>query len=369
MQKDEKKIVLTGGHAGSTAFTLIEELRKQKRKWDIYWIGYKSSVEGEKVPTLSSIYFPKYGIKTYGITSGRIQRRLTRYSYLSLLKIPMGFFHALLILIKINPDIILSFGGFSAFPVVVVGWLLRIPVIIHEQTAVVGRANRYSSIFAQKVAISRETSFEFFPKRKTVLIGNPIPKGITISTTKSTLPKTPVIFITGGQSGSVTINNVIERVLSTLLKDFRVIHLTGIKQEPKFKKIWGTFHEGLRKRYEVYGMVDPKKYDFLFNFSQIVISRAGANTVSKIIFAKKPSILIPLPISYLAEQEKNANYASDFGTARIINQNELTSERLVREVKYLTKNWKKITEKVALKESPDVGASEKLVELIEEVLR
>lgn len=367
MQKNKKaRIVFTGGHAGSTAFVLIEEIKRQKKNWDIFWIGLASSFEGESVPSLSSIYFPKYGIKTYEIIAGRIQTKLTRHTIPSFFKIPLGFIQATYLLTKIKPSLIFSFGGFSAFPVVIVGSLLRIPIIIHEQTSVVGRTNRYTSFFAKKIAVSREMSLPYFPREKTVLTGNPIPEEVIIKNPKTSLSREPVILITGGQTGSEAINNIVAEILPKLLKKFRVIHLTGMKQERKFKNIRKKLDEKAQSRYKVHGIVDLKNYDSIFSSSDLIISRSGANTVSKIVASKKPSILIPLPISYLDEQEKNAIYAQSFGIAKVLQQREMTPDKLLISIQNLIKNWKKVIISASKRQNPDIYATQKLVELIEE---
>ena len=367
-EKFNKKIILTGGHAASSAFVVVEEIRRIKKPWDIYWIGFKSSLEGEKYTTLSSMFFPKYGIKTYSLFTGRIQRKWTVHTIPSLLKIPVGFFHSFYLLLKIRPNLILSFGGFSAFPVVFVAYFLKIPIILHEQTSVVGRANKYSSYFANKIAISRETSRVYFPSSKTVLTGNPVPRDI-IKKRISRIEKGATILITGGQSGSVTINETVQYILPVLLKKYNVIHLTGLKDEDKFRNIRESFDNHLKNKYRVYGIVDPKKYNQFFNESFVVVSRGGANTVSKIVVSKKLSVLIPLPISYLNEQEKNALFASDFGGARIISQDQLNPKRLLEEINYLINNWTEISKNISVKDNPDIKAAEKLVDLIQENIK
>jgi len=364
----KKRIVFTGGHASSTAFVVFQEIKKEKKPWDLYWIGLKSSLEGEKVPPLSTLFFPKYGIMTYEISTGRIQRKFTLHTIPSLIRIPFSFLQVYTLLKKIRPHLILSFGGFAAFPVVVVGFLLKIPIIIHEQTSVVGRANRLSAFFARKIAISRPSSFRYFPKTKTLLIGNPIPSDI-ISEELKGLPKTPTIFITGGQTGAQAINEVVAKSLSSLLKRFKIIHQTGLKDLNKFKKIREKLDPNIRKKYQVYGLVDFTKYDKLFKSANLLISRAGANTVAKILAAKKPAILIPLPISYLNEQEENAIYARDFGLARVIKQEKLTTQRLFKEIDYVLTHWVSIQKKIKGKQSPDIFASEKIVKLIEEEVK
>lgn len=359
-----RRILLTGGHAASSAFVVAEEIRRQKLPWDIYWIGFKSSIEGEKVSTLSSMFFPKYGIKTYNLYMGRIQRQWTVHTIPSLLKIPVGFVHSALLLLKIKPDVVLSFGGFSAYPVVFISYLLRIPVIIHEQTSVAGRANRYSSLFAKKIAISRETSRIYFPKSKTVLTGNPIPREMILSEMSGQLSEPISIMITGGQSGSVTLNNAVEKVLPSLVKKYMVVHLTGLKDETKFKMVSKRLGDKFGNNYRVYGIVDPKIYDNLFKNASLIISRAGANVVSKIIALKKPSILVPLPISYLNEQENNAHIAKIYAASRVIKQSDLTSKALINEIDFLIGNWNNIYPKIKSMKNPDPDAAEKIVSLL-----
>ncbi len=364
----KKRILLTGGHAASSAFVIIEEIRKEAKPWDVFWIGPESSFEGKKYLTLSSLYFPKYKVKTFSIVVGRIQRRWTRYTIFSILKIPIGFIHAFILILKIKPDVVLSFGGFSAFPVVLVSYFLGIPIVIHEQTSVAGRANRFSSFFARKIAISRETSKDYFPKNKIVLTGNPLPSDLIKKSSHSSLSKPKTIFVTGGQSGSSIINDNVAEILPQLLKKYKVIHQTGLKDEDKFLEIRAKLEKKYLRNYFVYGVLDPKVYNKIFNQSDILISRAGANTVSKIVYSKKPSILIPLPISYLNEQYRNAIFAEKYAGSLIINQSELTPNTLLEKVSYLSENWSAIFKSVVKFENPDKFAAKKIISLLEDYL-
>lgn len=365
MQKTENiKIVFTGGHAVSTALVVANEIKRENKEWEIFWIGLKNAIEGKNQKSLATMFFPKYGIKTFEITSGRIQTKLTKYTIPSLLKIPVGFFHSYKILREIKPNVVLSFGGFSAFPVVVMSYFMRIPVIIHEQTSVVGRANRFSAIFAEKIAISRETSLKYFPEDKTVLTGNPTPYEFFNIKNPSKNKKTKQVLVTGGQSGSVAINNVVESCLDEILTKFKLIHLTGKNDEMKFKKIRAGLSLALRKNYEVYGIVDPDLYNKIFNSSDIVISRSGANTISKIVASKKKCILIPLPISYLNEQQKNAEFAAKYTDAEIVKQSELEKERLLKSLSNLSSSSNTKNKTQGYK-NPDNTAAHTLVKLIE----
>lgn len=343
-----KKILLTGGHAATTALALVEELirRKGKNGWEIFWVGSRESQIFERV-----------GVKTHFIFTGKLQRKLTFWTIPSLLKIPFGLFHALLLVSKIKPDIIVSFGGYAAFPIVVIAWLKRVPIIIHEQVATAGLANRLSQIFAKKICISREESRKFYPAKKTILTGNPIMTQITEIEPKKEIGKPPLIFVTSGSQGSVIVNDALLEILAQLLTKYKLIHLTG---EYDFARFAGIKN----KNYEVYSWVDPFKIDNIYCQADMVIARAGANTVSEIMATKRPAILIPIPWSYLNEQNKNAQIAQKFGIARILKQDGLTGKHLFSEIELLEKNWQKIVAEVYEKEVFDKKAAKRLVDVI-----
>jgi UDP-N-acetylglucosamine--N-acetylmuramyl-(pentapeptide) pyrophosphoryl-undecaprenol N-acetylglucosamine transferase len=367
MSKSNKNILLTGGHARSTAYALISEIRKRKNKWSLYFVGSKRALEGTKIPTIEMETFPELGVKFVPIFTGRVQRKFTIWTIPSLIKIPFGLMHAICILTKIKPHIVVSFGGYSAFPIVVVGWLFQIPILIHEQTAAVGRVNKITSMFATKIAISRESSRKYFPTEKVVLTGNPVSQGALSVKPKNLPGKPPTIFITGGGTGSVIINSIVEEILESLLHDFKVVHQVGIFQHEKFVGVRNGLPAGLRKRYEVHSTISQRKWPDYLRKADIIISRSGANIVSEILASKRPSILIPLPLAYLDEQKKNADYAKKFGIARVIEQEDLTSKVLSENIKALNRKWGSIVKKARKKESPDTFAAREICELVEDI--
>jgi UDP-N-acetylglucosamine--N-acetylmuramyl-(pentapeptide) pyrophosphoryl-undecaprenol N-acetylglucosamine transferase len=369
-RQSKKMVVLTGGHAATTAMATIEEIiRREKDNWDLYWIGAKYAVEGKKVPTLESSFIPKKGVSFYPIVTGRLQRKFTFWTIPSLLKIPFGFFHAFIILLKIKPDIVLSFGGYAAFPVVVSAWLLRIPVVIHEQTMGAGRANISSSFFAKKIAISRKESAKYFKKGKTVVTGNPVMTQITEISPREKLNEPPTLLVSGGSRGSMFINNLIAEILPDLLKKYYVIHITGEIGHSEMSKLKETLPKKLSENYEIYDLIDPMQIDGVYKRADVMVSRAGANTVSEIIMAKIPSILVPLPISYQDEQTLNAKYAEKFGIATVLPQKSLNFKKLFKEIEKTFKEREKIIKRVKTKKSPDLNASEKLVDILEAMVK
>ena len=362
--KEKDKIVLTGGHAATTALATVEELIR-RGSWDIYWIGAKTAIGGKNIPTMESEIFPKIGIRSFRIISGRIQRKLTFWTLPLLMKIPFGFIHAIILLLKIKPKIILSFGGAASFPVVVIGYCLGIPVVIHEQTSAAGRANISSAKFAKIIALARESSKKYFPSKKCQVTGNPLLTQITEIKPKDKIGNPPTIFITGGSRGSQTINTFVLKVIEKLLKEYVVIHQTGYLDYEKIKKLKDSLPNDLKKRYEVYSVLDPMDIDGVYKRADIVVARAGANTVFEIVATKRPSVLIPIPWSYENEQMKNAEFAEKFGLATILEQGTLSGTILYEAIKNTEKDWKNIVESTEAKKSPDIGASQKLVKILE----
>ena len=366
MNKQNPKIVFTGGHAGTTAATIASRAFDKGYGWEIHWIGPQKATEGKSHSTLEAKIFPSLGIKFHSIVTGRLQRKFTFWTIPSLLRIPWGFAEALYLLLKIRPKLILSFGGFAAFPVVVIGWSLGIPVIVHEQTTAAGRANRASALFAKKILLSREESRIYFPERKCQVVGNPIPEMFFNIDQKSVSTK-PVIFVTGGSRGSQIINEKIRLALPALLSKFKVIHQVGEADFDKFEKYKKELSLGIMTEYEIVGFISPSKMADYYAKADVVVGRSGANTVAEIIAAGKPTIFIPIPWSYLNEQSKNAQYAAKFIPVEIISQENLNTTNLMKKIDLLLAK----AEKSAFPkfENPDRSAASTITGIIEIYLK
>lgn len=345
MEHKKASIVLTGGHAATTALSTIQALQKDSVDWDISWIGSSRAVEGKPGKTLEFKIFPKLGIPCYGIITGRLQRRFTKHSVTSLMKVPVGFIHAFRLVTKLKPDVVISFGGFAAVPVVVSAWILRIPVVIHEQTIAIGLANKLSIPFATKIAISRRQSANYFPDGKVVLTGNPIQNSIARVAAKKQISVRPVIYATGGSRGSQIFNKHLFEALPKLLAKYNIIHQTGELDLQNARDAKQNLPKNLRAHYEIFDNISPLLVYKVFEKADIVIGRAGANTVAETIATSRPAIFIPIPWSRENEQMKNAKMAEGLGVARVIEQKELTADKLESEIAVVAKNWKKMVAK------------------------
>ena len=362
------RIVLTGGHAGTTGIAVISEIRKieKLKNAEIFWIGSGTAIEGKKVDTLESNALPKLNVNFYPITAGKLQTKFSVYTIPALLKIPIGFVQAFFALLTIKPKVILSFGGFASFPVVFWAKILGIPVIIHEQTVAVGRAFKASIPFAERILLSREESGKYINKSSAEVVGNPLMPGILSLKQKSDLSKTPTLLVIGGSRGSNFLNELMLKIAESLLSSFNIIHITGeadFEAQLEFKE---SLNEPHKDKYAIYKKVDPQNMKDLYQHADLAVSRAGANTVSELIYAKKPTIFIPLPRTYMDEQVKNAEYAVRLGLGVCLTEQEAMPARVIEEINKLIKNWKTIYGKLKNLESPDIDASKKIANIVSE---
>lgn len=328
-----KIIITAGGGHFSPALAVIESLPKNI---EVLIIGRKHSLEGDEAISLEYSYAQKLDIPFKDVVTGRLQRKWTRYTLLSLIKFPQGVIQAYNIVKNFRPDIVLSFGGYVSLPVVIASSLLRIPIVVHEQTFGAGLSNRIAGFLARKICISWEESRKFFPKDKTILTGNPIRKFSTENKKEqfTNNEKLPVIYVTGGSLGSHPINVLIEGCLKRLLESYIVIHQTGDAHKygdfDRLCVLKNKLKGQLKSRYNLVKFFPPNRVGEILKNSTIVVSRAGINTVCELIMFQKPSILIPLPFSQSHEQKQNALFLKNLGLGEVLDQESTNSEKLYK---------------------------------------
>lgn len=330
------KILISGGHF-TPAQAVIEQLQKQKGI-DIVYVGRKNAVEAQVLP--------KLGVKFYPIVAGKLSRYLSVKTILDLVKIPVGFVQSFWLLMKEKPDVVLSFGGYVAVPIVISAWLLSIPVIVHEQTLVSGLANRISNYFASKIAVSYDQDYKF-KKEKIVLTGNPIRKEIIEPSGKFSKDfeiltknkKRPVVLVTGGNQGSHIINETVEKIVKELTNQVILVHQTGdssYKDYERLVELKANLENS--ENYIVEKWIDSDDMGSLLDKADLVVSRSGANTLLELAYKGVPTILVPIPFLYANEQVKNSKFYQKLGLAKIIYQSDLSSERLLTEINESLKN-------------------------------
>lgn len=368
-KKQKKRIVITGGHL-TPAFAVVELLKKNS--WGIYWFGEKRAVLGKDVKTLEYKVIPEHGIPFYSITSAKLQRAAKFKSLLFFWKIPLGFLQSLFFLSKIKPDVVLSFGGYLSVPVALASWALRIPVILHEQTASPGLANKIVARFATRIAVSfpgSETAFQ----RRVVLTGNPLREGVlqvAAGRRNKSLGNPPVLYITGGSRGSQVINQAVLPSLSTLLETFVVYHQTGDLDFEVCLGVQNKLPKGQKTRYIVAPNFSFQELYKIFSCADIAVSRAGANSVLEFAALGIPVILIPLPHAGAGEQVENAKALKSRGLAEILFQDRLSPGALRTMLKDMLTRFSDYTaQRVRARELVKEDAAGKILKLIEEQWR
>lgn len=284
------------------------------------------------------------GISYVYVPAGRIRRYFSLANLLSPFVVFFGVCRALVTLFRLYPDVVISKGGFGSVPTVIAAWILRIPIIIHESDAKPGRANLFGARFATKIAISFESSRQFFRKKDQVKIAR---TGIPLRKALMRLEKEgarqylkleqglPTILILGGSLGAAKINEVILSALTDLTAFTNVIHQTGVAN---FKDVESVSKVILHKseheqRYHAFGYLDEVSLQRAAGAADLIISRAGASAIAEIGLWKKPAVLIPIPESVSHDQRTNAYSYADTGAAIVLEEGNLTPHVLASEVK------------------------------------
>lgn len=333
------KALIIGGHP-SPALGVIEELSKNM---EVIYVGRKFAMEGDSAVSFEYREVSKLKIPFENLSTGRLQRSFTRHTLPSLAKIPAGLFKSIIILKKFKPDVVVGFGGYVSVPIIIASNLLKIPIVIHEQTLDAGAANKFSARFAEKICISTSSSEKYFPKEKIVLTGNPIRKSI-LNPKKKTIfnLEKPTLYITGGSQGSHFINSLVMDCLPKLLEKYSIIHQTGdARKFSDFQKL-SILKEGLNKdkkgKYFISKFFSDDEVAGVYSISSLVIGRAGINTVTELIALNKPGLLIPFAYTQKNEQEKNAAFLEEAGLAEVLSQKNLETEEFIKKTDLMMKN-------------------------------
>ncbi len=314
-----KKIVLTGGGtAGHVTpnLALLPSLREQG--YEIHYIGSYNGIERKLIEGA--------GIQYDGISSGKLRRYFDLKNFSDPFRVLKGCAEARSLMKKYRPDVVFSKGGFVAVPVVLAARHYKIPTIIHESDMTPGLANKICIPSAAKVCCNFPETLAYLPKEKAVLTGSPIRKELLEGDRLTGLnycglsSNRPVILVIGGSLGSVAVNNAVRKLLPRLLEQYQVIHICGK----------GNLDESLscQRGYVQYEYVDAPLCH-LFAAADLILSRAGANSICEILALRKPNILIPLSAAASrGDQILNARSFAKQGFSCVLEEDQITDDSL-----------------------------------------
>ncbi len=276
---------------------------------------------------------------TSGITfvycpAGKRRRYSSIQNFFDVGKTIAGVCVALWQLFVLYPDVIMSKGGYTSVPVVIAGWLLRIPIVIHESDAVPGRANLLAARFAKYIAITYDDAAHFFQEDKVALTGIPVRKELLSTVDSSALHTKPVILVLGGSQGAERINDLIVSALGDLLPIYDIVHQVGTTNISVVTQTAKALlhNEELLAGYHVQGFFEASQLHMYESAAVLIISRAGSGSIYEIALHGKPSILIPIPEDISHDQRKNAYAYARTGAAEVIEERNLTPHLLVSEI-------------------------------------
>ena len=319
------RILLVGGGSGgpvSPLLAIAEEVKKSHSKAKFLLVGTKTGPEG--------LMARNAGIPFEYIEAGKLRRYLSLKNLAAPVQAVIGFYQAFKILKSFKPDCVFGTGSFVQVPVVWAAWILKIPVVLHQQDVVAGLANKLCQFQASKITVTFEASLRgfsesvgfFYKKRKEkiILTGNPFREELKEIKKEDALnffhlkKDLPVLLILGGGTGAEFINNLIVEALPNLSKTVQIIHSTGK----------GKLKYGQSENYHPYEFID--NMGAAYAAADIVLCRAGLSTITELSYLKKLGIIIPIPSSH---QEHNALQLLAFEAAIVLGQNKTTASGFV----------------------------------------
>ena len=315
------KIMLATGGSGGHIFPALYVAAELKREGHIVYFAGSFGFLKERIEKAG---YPCWVVPAQGARIENLKSALQ--SIFSMLK---STYCALKTLKANRPEAVAGFGGYGAFPVVMAAVILRIPVIIHEQNVIPGRANRLLAGLVNKIAVSFSQSLSCFPARKTVCCGCPclLPQIVgdrpRLKRELGLREEPLMILVLGGSQGSRFINEAFTNSLELLrgVLDFQVFHICGQQDTAVLADIYQKAAVHCR----VVSFWDDMS--LVYQAADLAVSRAGAVTISELAAFGLPAVLIPYPYAG-GHQQANAEILASAGTASILPQADLTGPAL-----------------------------------------
>jgi UDP-N-acetylglucosamine--N-acetylmuramyl-(pentapeptide) pyrophosphoryl-undecaprenol N-acetylglucosamine transferase len=316
------KFILSGGGTGGhiyPAIAIANELKQRFPDAAILFVGASDKMEMQKVPQSG------YPIK--GLWIAGIQRKFTIDNALFPIKLVDSLVKSRTIIRHFKPDVVIGTGGFASGPLLRMAGIAGIPTVLQEQNSFPGITNKWLSKKAHKICVAYEHLERFFPKNKIVLTGNPVRQDLVdfkekraaglaffkLDATKKTL------LVLGGSLGARRINQLIAKELVNFsAQNVQLIWQCGKLYNDQFA------HFNEKENVQVVSFID--KMDLAYAAADVIISRAGASSVSELCLVGKPTLFIPSPNVAEDHQTKNANAIVDKEGALLIKENELDTQ-------------------------------------------
>lgn len=320
-QQRHKRIIISGGGTGGHIFPAISianALRRAEPETEILFVGAEGRMEMEKVPSA--------GYRIVGLPVAGFYRRITFRNINVVIKLIKSMALARKIIKEFNPDVVVGVGGYASGPVLWQAGTLGIPTLIQEQNSYAGITNKLLSRKASKICVAYDGMEKYFPARKIIKTGNPVRQNYDdLKSIKEEAysffnlnKELPVILVLGGSLGAKKINES----LSLNLNKLQASGCQWLWQTGKlyFEKVETLVSSSYISNISVHAFIN--RMDYAYAVSDIIISRAGAGTISELCLVGKPVILVPSPNVAEDHQTKNAMALSEKEAAILIKDNQ-----------------------------------------------
>ena len=338
-EHQHKRIIISGGGTGGHIFPAISianALKALDPDIDLLFVGAEGRMEMEKVPAS--------GYRIIGLPVEGLRRKISLRNFAVLFKVFRSLMKASMIIKEFKPDVAVGVGGYASGPLLRRAGAMGIPTLIQEQNSYAGVTNRLLARRASKICVAYEGMDKYFDASKIIFTGNPVRKDISEMSVgrKEALDYfgfsdiKPVVLILGGSLGSATINNSVLSGLERFIeKGCQVIWQTGkYYYKSMAEKSLGRINNDIK----VLDFID--RMENAYSAADIIVSRAGAGTISELCLSARPVILVPSPNVAEDHQTKNAMALSEKGAAITISDKD-AGEQLVDMVLELIKDEEK----------------------------
>ena len=291
---------------------------------EINFVGTKQGIESKVLP--------REGFNLKTILSSGLMGKKGVNRWVSWCKLPVGTAQSMCFLIRNRPNLAVGVGGYASAPLILSAWILRIPILIHEQNAFPGIANKWLGKIADKIAVSFEESRHFFPKNKVEVTGNMVSEELCRPREEFSPPsKNPFnILILGGSQGAHSINVAMIEALNLLVDRKDRLHITHQTGEADYEATKNIYN---KKGFTAEVLPFIKNMPVRYRQASLVICRSGATTLAEITAAGKVSVLIPFPYATHNHQEHNARVIEAANAGELILDNALSGKRLAESIK------------------------------------
>jgi UDP-N-acetylglucosamine--N-acetylmuramyl-(pentapeptide) pyrophosphoryl-undecaprenol N-acetylglucosamine transferase len=319
-EKRPTLLVMAGGTGGHIFPGIAVAEHLQSQGWNIHWLGTAKRMEAELVP--------QHGFEISFINIAGLRNKNWQAWLKTPFKLMQSVLQSMSVIRKVKPDVVLGMGGYASAPGGVAAWLLRKPLVLHEQNAVAGMSNRFLANIASKVLSAFPGAFK--KRIKHQVVGNPLRSDIVAL--EQIIPEQPAstkkVLVVGGSLGAQVLNETVPQAMKQIkLQNITVWHQTGRGNQETVAKSYQEY--GLPKdSIKVTEFIDDMAEAYLW--ADVVVCRAGALTVSELAMAAKPAIFVPLPHAVDDHQTKNAMYLVERNAAKLIVQKEFNGTSLAQ---------------------------------------